>query len=257
MKIELDLVHLKKDRTDASIYQQLFMEIRDRYHGYIPVYTDGSWDGNSVACATVFPSNTIISMRLPDSASIFTVEIWAIIKALEEIQNSVASQYIVFTDSLSCLQALQSMKLEHPLIGMVICKVPFLILSKKILLALGVMKGQTLLPSLHWICLMPRLVYPIMILNTVSAHIFVQLGKMNGMVRLRTSFVLGDWQSSYRLCRKDEVVLCHTHTHIGHTHLTNSYILRKARLPVCEHCILSSPQFGRVQSLLRKERYVW
>ena len=28
-KIVLDLVHLKKDRTDASIYQQLFMEIRD------------------------------------------------------------------------------------------------------------------------------------------------------------------------------------------------------------------------------------
>ena len=64
-KIVLDLVHLKKDRTDASIYQQLFMEIRDRYRDYIPVYTDGSRDGNAVACATVFPSNTVISMRLP------------------------------------------------------------------------------------------------------------------------------------------------------------------------------------------------
>ena len=40
-------------------------------------------DGNSVACATVFPSDTVISMRLPDSASIFTAEVWAIIKALE------------------------------------------------------------------------------------------------------------------------------------------------------------------------------
>ena len=72
-----------------------------------------------MACATVFPSNTVISMRLPDSASIFTAEIWATIKALEEIKYSVASKYIVFTDSLSCLQALQSMKLEHSLIGMV------------------------------------------------------------------------------------------------------------------------------------------
>ena len=43
-----------------------------------PVYTDGSRDGNSVACA-------IISMRMPDSASIFTAEIWVIINALEEI----------------------------------------------------------------------------------------------------------------------------------------------------------------------------
>ena len=88
------------------------------YYDYIPVYTDGSQDVNYVACATVFPSNTIISMRLPDSASIFTAGIWSIIKALEEIKN--ASKYIVFTDSFSCLQALQCMKLEHPLIGMVI-----------------------------------------------------------------------------------------------------------------------------------------
>ena len=87
-KIVLDLVHQKKDRTDTSIYQLLFMEIRDRYRDYIPVYTDGSRDGNAGACATVFPSNTIISMRLPasasilpDSASVFTAEVWAIIKA--------------------------------------------------------------------------------------------------------------------------------------------------------------------------------
>ena len=58
-KIVLDLVHLKKDRTDASIY----LQIRDRYRDYIPVYTDGSQDGNYVACATVFPSNTVITMR--------------------------------------------------------------------------------------------------------------------------------------------------------------------------------------------------
>ena len=102
-KIVLDLVHLKKDQTYASLYHQLFMEIRDRYRDYIPVYTDDSRDGNAVACATVSPSNTVISTRLPDSASVFTAEVWAIIKALEEIKNSTASKYIVFTDSLSCL----------------------------------------------------------------------------------------------------------------------------------------------------------
>ena len=45
---------------------------------------------------------------------------------------------------------------------------------------------------------------------------------------------LGDWQSSYRRCRKDEVVLCRAR--IGHTHLTHSYILRKDPPPLCEHC---------------------
>ena len=46
--------------------------------------------------------------------------------------------------------------------------------------------------------------------------------------------VLGDWQSSYRQCRKDEVVLCRAR--IGHTHLTLSYILSKIPPTLCEHC---------------------
>ena len=45
--------------------------------------------------------------------------------------------------------------------------------------------------------------------------------------------VLGDWQSSYSRCRKDEVVLCHAS--IGDTHLTHTYILRKYPPPQCEH----------------------
>ena len=50
---------------------------------------------------------------------------------LEEIKNYVASKYIMFRDSLSCLQALQSMKLERPLIGMVIRNGVFLNFDRK------------------------------------------------------------------------------------------------------------------------------
>ena len=65
-KIVLDLLHLKKDSSDASVYKQLFMEIQGSYRDYIPVFTDGSRDGNSVACALYFLSNTIIFFyRLP------------------------------------------------------------------------------------------------------------------------------------------------------------------------------------------------
>ena len=69
-----------------------FSDIRDRYRDHIPVYTNGSWDGNSVNCATVSPSSTLDSIRLPDSAFTFTAEIGVIIKALEEIKNDVASK---------------------------------------------------------------------------------------------------------------------------------------------------------------------
>ena len=39
-----------------------------------------------MACASVFLSDTELSIRLPDLASIFTAEIWGIITALEEIK---------------------------------------------------------------------------------------------------------------------------------------------------------------------------
>ena len=50
---------------------------------------------------------------------------------------------------------------------------------------------------------------------------------------------LGYWQTSYRQCKKDEIVLCRAR--IGHTHLTNSYIFKNDPSPQCEHsqCILT------------------
>ena len=54
----------------------------------------------------VFPSDTVISMRLPDLAIIFTNEIWTVINVLEQIKDSIGSKYTIFTDSLSYLQAL-------------------------------------------------------------------------------------------------------------------------------------------------------
>ena len=90
----------------------------------------------------------------------------------------IASKYI--TNSLSCLQALHHMKLEHPLIGMVI--------QKWVTSHIGIRDNEKAdfaaksaldLPR-------PRLVYPVMILN----QYILPLDKMIGMVRLRTSFIL-------------------------------------------------------------------
>ena len=56
--------------------------------------------------------------------------------------------------------------------------------------ALVVMKRHTLLHSLLWIRLMPRLAYRILIVNNVLANIFFPFGKMIILERLRTSFFL-------------------------------------------------------------------
>ena len=94
-----------------------------------------------------------------------------------------------------------------------------------------------MLPSLLWICLMSRLVYPTLILYTILTNILFPLGKMIGMVRSLTSFILSSqsWEiSSPPGCRQEEIVL--RRARIGHTHLTHSYILKKDPPPQCEQC---------------------
>ena len=168
-----------------------------------------------------------ISMRLPDSASVFTAEVWAIIKALEQIKDSIASKYIVFTDSLSCLQALQHMKLEHPLIGMVIRKCVFLNIAKKDIVFCWLhshtgIKGNEKADSAAKSALdLPHAKVGVPYIDfkhLISQYIFSTWqdnwkgAAMNKLHSVKP--VLGDWQSSYRWCRKDEVVLCHAR--IGH-----------------------------------------
>ena len=65
----------------------------------------------------VFQSDTVISLKLSDLTSIFrhTAEVWNKLKIP-------LHPNMLFLRSLSCLQALQYTKLEHPLIGMVIRK---------------------------------------------------------------------------------------------------------------------------------------
>ena len=126
----LDLVHLKKDRTDASIYWNISWKFETgTVITFLFILTDHGM--GIMWLVLVFPSDTEFSMRLPDSASIFTAEIWAIFKTLDEIKNASASKFISFTDSLSCLQDLLYMKLGHPVIGMVIRKCVFLNIAKK------------------------------------------------------------------------------------------------------------------------------
>ena len=72
-KIVLGLVYLKKDNTDTSVYQQLFMEIRDRYRDHISVYR---WFTGWKFCFHEI------------AWFIITAEFWAIIKALEEKKKS-------------------------------------------------------------------------------------------------------------------------------------------------------------------------
>ena len=194
----------------------------------------------------------------------------AIVTALEEIKCSVASKYIVFTDSLSCLQTLQSIKLEHPLIGMAIRKCFCFFFAQKDIIFCWLpcyngIRGNERADSAAKSALdLPHTKVGVPYNDFKHfINIFFPLGITIANKFHSVKPVLGDWQSSYRQCRKDEVVLCHTR--IGHTHLTHSYILKKDPPPLCEHCqciltvhhiLLECNHFAQERKYIFGRRYV-
>ena len=74
-----------------------FNELRQKYHQYHAIYTDGSKATNRVAAAAS-GRDASLQVRLPDDASIFTAELQALKMAFELIETSDRHQFIVFTD---------------------------------------------------------------------------------------------------------------------------------------------------------------
>ena len=88
---------------------------------YIPFYTDGSKDTERVSVAAVLINHSY-GHHIQDHSSIFTAEARAILLALECIEHSNRKRFLIFTDSMSCLQALDHLKFDHPIIEEIISK---------------------------------------------------------------------------------------------------------------------------------------
>ena len=96
-----------KANTAANIFLSLFASHRSQYHNYIDIYTDGSKRNNIVGCGIVC-RNTVLSYRLPAFYSVFSAEFLAIETALKLISSFSHRHFIIYTDSKSALDSLQS-----------------------------------------------------------------------------------------------------------------------------------------------------
>ncbi len=114
-----DLTRHTKATTDPSIFRSDFFEIKDKHSTYTPIYTDGSKCGDRVAAAAAVPQGELKS-RLPDKTSIFSAELRAILLALDCADVSWKTQFILFSDSLSSLQAIHNLKTDHPIVRQVL-----------------------------------------------------------------------------------------------------------------------------------------
>ena len=97
--------------------KQAFLEITSRHPNYVQIFTDGSKVDEKIAAAAVssVAPNSPFSCRLRDHCSIYTAELQAILFALKQAYQSQERKVMIFSDSLSALQALGKSKTDHPL----------------------------------------------------------------------------------------------------------------------------------------------
>ena len=99
----------KKATTDPIIFKNKFLEVKEQYFTHEEIYTDGSKDGENAASAAILDGE-LYQFLLPNNLSIFSAELKVIDLALNHIEQDVYWRYIIFTDSLSAMQALEGEK---------------------------------------------------------------------------------------------------------------------------------------------------
>jgi ribonuclease HI len=240
--------HLRGDAPSGAL-RAFFLEHQQTHSQSVPVYTDGSKSERGVGWAAVFPTSTVRG-KLPDQASIFTAELSAIISTLENILDQPQTNYIIYSDSRSSLQALQHIYSDQPLIQKAhqllhvlhferSCDVEFCWVPAHV----GVSGNETAdceakEASEHDILAQDTRIphrdyYP-----AISSAI---RSKWQTRWQLQIGNKLGDikntvrpWETSYRRCRREEVIL--TRLRIGHTRMTHEFLLKGEEPPLCADC---------------------
>ena len=103
-QIDFSMHAFCKESTPPEIYRAKYYEICDQYQDYCKLYTDGSMSGDQVGSSTICGTTTK-TVRLPNGVSIFRAELYAITMALNIIYHRKENYFIIFSDSMSSLQA--------------------------------------------------------------------------------------------------------------------------------------------------------
>lgn len=97
-----------KDDPNAN---QNFSYLLANWQGWLPIFTDASklqTDGCVGAAAWIPKFNIVLEYKCPPQSSVFTGEAIALLKAIAYVESHELSKTIIFTDSRSCLQAINS-----------------------------------------------------------------------------------------------------------------------------------------------------
>jgi exonuclease III/ribonuclease HI len=243
----MQLAQHPKAQTSPSVFRQLFGNLCATYQHHTKMYTDGSKDSSSVGCAFAI-GNTSVSFKLNPMCSVYTAELFAILKALEHIKRASGKQFMICSDSMSSLQSLcnafptdhlvqsvQNMLGELSLSGI---EVLFCWLPGHVGITGNEMADRAAKDASRKIEVDCATV-PVTDLKAVFRSKTLQRWQSSWdsvlVNKLKTiKATVQAWQSSARRSRREEVVT--TRMRIGHSFLTHVFILKREEPPMCTSC---------------------
>ena len=191
------------------------------------------------------PSNTY-KCQLPDNASIFSAEIKAIDLALDDIEQSRNSDFIIFSDFLSVLQSLHNRHIENSLLLDVLLKYNELAELNRIVFCwlsshvgiIGNEKADIAAKSALTLNISDLKIPFTDFIPSINTFVYNKwqmswnVAVFNKLHSIKPS--LSEWQPNYRIDRKEEVTLARLR--IGHTFITHSFLLKCEDWLFCIPC---------------------
>ena len=237
----------KKATTDPMIFKNKFLEIKEQYYTHEEIYTDGSKDGEKVASAAILDGE-LYQFRLPNNSSIFSAELKAIDLALNHIEQDAYWRYIIYTDSLSVMQALEGEKTDNPLVVSLLEKLSKLCGRADIVFCwlpshIGISGNEEADKAAKDALSLEILQYKVPfndfkpLINKFLQNVWQQswndpANQSNKLFSIKPG--LGEWLPGLRTNRREEIILARLR--IGHSHITHSYLLKGEEEPQCVPC---------------------
>ena len=245
-KIILRLAESRKSETHPIRYRDEFFSVRSEFPSHVAIYTDGSKDDSRVAAAAVVRGRSF-STRLPDQSSIFTAEARALLLALEYVEASTGREFILFSDSRSCLEALSHLKTDHPIITRILSRLRSLEMAECDIRFCWIpghvgisgneqadMAAKKALDKNIEPCLIPHSDLRPAIHKYVTRKWQSEWDECPNNKLHRITPSVGEVRSSSLKSRRDQVIL--TRCRIGHSRLTHGHLLKGELAPECIPC---------------------
>ncbi|XP_023212286.1 uncharacterized protein LOC111615118 [Centruroides sculpturatus] len=244
--IDLNTGNISQVEVCNYVYRQHFAEIQHRDRNLIPVYTDGSKSDDYVGSAFVC-QDEIVAEQIALNSFILFAELHAIYLALKYINKKGHCCCVIYTDSVSALQALISCEPSSHSIVIKIHDLIYHILTRNLSIKFCWVPGHVGIrgneeadsaakaanPSQHE---MPIEGGDLKLVvkkrpaerwqNMWNAQIHNKLHEIKPNIE--------NWTRNKQYDRRSEVIL--TRLRIGDIRLTHQYLLKGEDQPLCQYC---------------------